>query len=253
MDAIMDNHISIPSLLLGAVVLYVLYTAAVISRKNARILRLGARAPIRPKYAPWGLDFVYDYVGYALKDQMYEMWVIMYQKWAGPNHYTIEAGASRRMIFTAEPENIKAILATQFKEYGKGEQFRKDWHAFLGDGIFTTDGQLWHNSRQLIRPQFIKDRLSNIEVFEEHVQILLSMIGHKQEVDTLDLMFRYTLDIATHFLLGHSVNSLQNPESTFAEAFSNAQRVQVIVQKLGFVALCHRMIITNSLSGLSIG
>jgi hypothetical protein len=61
----------------------------------------------------------------------------MFQKWAGPNHYTIEAGASARMIFTAEPENIKAILATQFKEYGKGEQFRKDWHAFLGDGILT--------------------------------------------------------------------------------------------------------------------
>ena len=66
----------------------------------------------------------------------------------------------------------------------------------MGNGIFTTDGQLWHTSRQLIRPQFVKDRLSDIEIFEEHVQVLMSKIGHGQEVDTLDLMFRYTLDAA---------------------------------------------------------
>jgi len=143
----------------------------------------------------------YDMISAAKNDLLHENWTSMFKKYARPGQYTVEAGIGERVILTAEPENIKAILATQFKDYGKGEQFRKDWHAFLGNGIFTTDGQLWHNSRQLIRPQFVKDRLSDIEIFEEHIQVMISKIGQGQEIDTLDMMFRFTLDAATHFLL----------------------------------------------------
>ena len=30
-------------------------------------------------------------------------------------------------ITTVDPENIKAILATQFHDYGKGEEFHAGW------------------------------------------------------------------------------------------------------------------------------
>jgi cytochrome P450 len=100
-------------------------------------------------------------------------------------------------------------------------------------GIFTTDGTLWHNSRQLIRPQFVKDRLSDIDIFETHIQVLLSKLSGGQEIDTLDMMFRYTLDAATHFLLGASVDSLHHPQTKFADAFYNAQRVQSIIARVG--------------------
>jgi cytochrome P450 len=104
-------------------------------------------------------------------------------------------------------------------------------------GIFTTDGQLWHNSRQLIRPQFVKDRLSDIDIFEQHTQILMSKIAESKEIDTLDLMFRYTLDAATHFLLGQSVGSLDEPQTVFADAFYNVQRIQSFVSRIGYVVL----------------
>lgn len=227
------TNISLPHLLLGAGALFVVYNIAARIHKDAQIRRLGARAPVRKSYLPYGIDLAYEVLTNAMKDNMYELWVAMFAKWAGPGRYTLEAGVGERVILTADPENIKAILATQFKDYGKGEAFRKDWHAFLGNGIFTTDGQLWHNSRQLIRPQFVKDRLSDIEIFEEHVQVLMSKIGQGQEIDTLDMMFRYTLDAATHFLLGHSVDSLQNPQTLFADAFGNAQRVQSTIARVG--------------------
>ncbi|KAF1919381.1 cytochrome P450 52A11 [Ampelomyces quisqualis] len=233
MITLTSNNIPLSYILLGATVLYIAYGALATFRKNARINQLGARAPIRKSYLPWGLDLAYDIIANALQDEVYEMWVGMFAKFAGPGRYTVEASLGERMILTADPENIKAILATQFKDYGKGESFRKDWHAFLGNGIFTTDGQLWHNSRQLIRPQFVKDRLSDIEIFEEHVQVMITKIGQGQEIDTLDMMFRYTLDAATHFLLGHSVDSLQNPQTRFADAFGNAQRVQSMVARVG--------------------
>ncbi|KAJ4405018.1 hypothetical protein N0V91_005563 [Didymella pomorum] len=233
MANIVPAQLSTPYLLGGLIVLYLGYKIVNLVRINARINKLGARAPLRKSYAPLGLDIAYEVVSHALKDKSYEMWVQMFNKWAGPGRYTIEAGIGERVILTAEPENIKAILATQFKDYGKGEQFRKDWHRFLGNGIFTTDGTLWHNSRQLIRPQFIKDRLSDIDIFETHTQILLSKISGGQATDTMDMMFRYTLDAATHFLLGVSVDSLENPQTKFADAFGNAQRVQSIIARVG--------------------
>ena len=89
----------------------------------------------------------------------------------------------------------------------------------------------------MIRPQFVKDRLSDIDIFEQHIQVLIKNIDQGQKFDTLDMMFRYTLDAATHFLLGESVDSLVNPQTVFADAFYNAQRVQSIIAKVGYVSV----------------
>jgi len=49
----------------------------------------------------------------------------------------------------------------------------------------------------------------------------------------MDLFYRYTLDAATHFLLGKSVDSLRQPQTAFADAFTNAQRIQGLIARLG--------------------
>jgi cytochrome P450 len=137
------------------------------------------------------------------------------------------------LVLTADAENIKAMLATQFKDFGKGEEFNRDWFLFLGNGIFATDGALWHDSRQLIRPQFIKDRLSDIDIFEEHLQSLMPMLSNCETTDMLDMFMRFTLDASTHFLLGRSVDSIHNPAVEFAGAFAHAQHVQSLIARAG--------------------
>lgn len=127
------DKFSTPQLVGALFALYIAYRVAKVLYLNARIRKLGARAPVRTSYLPMGLDVAYDAVTMALKDETYKMWTGMFSKWAH-GRYTIEAGVGERVILTAEPENIKAILATQFKDYGKGEKFRLDWHAFLGNG-----------------------------------------------------------------------------------------------------------------------
>jgi hypothetical protein len=169
-----------------------------------------------------------------------------WQGFFNDNKWTSEAApGGLRCMFTAEPENIKAILATQFTDYGKGKPFHDDWRAFLGDSIFTTDLDQWHDSRQLIRPQFIKDRVSDLDVFEEHVQILMGEIKRRgstwdgkqgKPIDISDLFFRYSLDAATHFLLGRSVGSLLSEEQEFAEAFNEVQRVQNMIARAGYIS-----------------
>ncbi|CAI6334577.1 unnamed protein product [Periconia digitata] len=223
--------VSTAQFLAVAFTLCVTYKLASHISHNAKLRKLGGRAPIRRSYFPLSL-VIYEVVTQSLKDKNYELWLNMFTKYA-PGRWTIEAGAGQRVILTAEPENIKAILATQFKEYGKGEQFHQDWFAFLGNGIFNVDGQIWHNSRQLIRPQFVKDRLSDLDIFEEHVQILIKKLGEAPEVDILDMFFKYTLDAATHFLLGTSVDSQVHAQTAFADAFNNVQHIQGIIARMG--------------------
>lgn len=47
---------------------------------------------------------------------------------------------------TIDPENIKAILATNFNDFGIGQRVDA-FGALLGRGIFTSDGTQWEHSR----------------------------------------------------------------------------------------------------------
>lgn len=146
---------------------------------------------------------------------------------------------STRLIFTIDPENIKAVLTGQFHDYGKGESFHQEWKEFLGDSIFATDGELWSSSRHLIRPMFNKDRIVDTRIFETHVEKLIQLFGGSGNkngskiVDVGDLYFRFTLDASTDYLLGRGTDSLENPQTRFAEAFSYVQARQSTYFRMG--------------------
>ena len=88
-----------------------------------------------------------------------------------------------------------------------------------------------------MRPQFIKDRVSDLLIFEKHVGKLMSHInGQGQEVDVADLFYRLTLDSATDYLLGKSVNSLDDPHIEFASAFAEVQRGECLLGAVSLLA-----------------
>lgn len=215
-------------LLVGSWIITVLFSRF---QENYRLSKHGVRAVRIPTWLPLGLDIVYGAVKATIQHKNLDKWLEFYSTAKadadGNGSYTCELTVmGRRTVFTSDPENIKAILATQFNDFGKGEIFHKEWQEFLGDSIFTTDGAMWHTSRQLLRPQFIKDRISDLDCFEEHLQTFFKAManggalkGEDQQVnmaavngrvlDISDLFFRYTLDVATDFLLGKNVKSLR--------------------------------------------
>ncbi|KAI9819086.1 MAG: hypothetical protein M1826_001178 [Phylliscum demangeonii] len=208
-------------------------------REERRIQALGTRAPRIATYLPFGLgpgiDFVYRLIA---SSRSYVILEFFQHTFARHGSHTVEVNlGGERMILTDEPDNIRAVLATQFRDFGKGEPFHDTWEEFLGDSIFTTDLDQWHESRQLIRPRFVRDRLSDLEIFEHHVGILLrQMAGAGRVVDVRALFYRYTLDAATDFLMGHSVGSLENPQVEFAQAFADVQRMQFVFSMAGPLA-----------------
>jgi cytochrome P450 len=170
-----------------------------------------------------GLDIIIRQVEATIKYKNLESFLEMLKP---STNYNVEGRMlGRRIVLTADPENIKAILATQFADYGKGEPFHREWKEFLGDSIFVTDGQVWHASRQLLRPQFSRERIGDLHTFEAHLQTLFKAIanggalngpdqnvdieaGNGRPQDISELFFRYTLDVSTSFLLGKDVQSL---------------------------------------------
>jgi cytochrome P450 len=84
---------------------------------------------------------------------------------------------------------------------------------FLGDGIFNVDGQKWSESRALLRPQFHKQRVSDLHVFEDHISKMIGLLPKDgRTVELMEWWLRFTLDASTNFLFGESVESLVNPK-----------------------------------------
>lgn len=155
------------------------------------------------------------------------------QKEFAPQVVEINVTGGQRFLFTADPEHIKAILTGKFADFGKGEQFHTVWQPFLGDSIFTTDGHQWQDSRNLIRPMFVKNRVSDLHIFERWTQTMMAQFPTSGKTfDIQDLFYRLTIDIITDFLLGGSVNSLENPRVGFVQAFTDVQRMQTMLTVL---------------------
>lgn len=117
--------------------------------------------------------------------------------------------AGKRVIMTKDPENMKAILATQFNDFVLGTR-HKCVKILLGDGIFTLDGSGWKHSRAMLRPQFAREQVGHVESLEPRVQALVKQIrkADGRSFDIQPLFFKLTVDSGTDFLFGESCDSL---------------------------------------------
>ena len=134
----------------------------------------------------------------------------------------------QQFIQTAEPENIKAMLATQFKDFELPAIRKGAFAPIFGHGIFTTDGLEWETSRSLLRPNFNRAQVADLDMLENHVSKVIARIPRDgSTVDLQTLFFMLTLDSATEFLFGHSAGSLDFGHShergmKFAQAFTDS-------------------------------
>lgn len=117
------------------------------------------------------------------------------------------------LLQTMEPENIQAILATKFNDYELGEARTGNFGQVIGHGIFTAERESWQHFRHQLKPQFTRDQVSDLESAERHVNILFKALpqenseGWIENTDLKPFLYRFTMDVSTEFLFGHSVNS----------------------------------------------
>ncbi|KAL9057641.1 MAG: hypothetical protein Q9206_002268 [Seirophora lacunosa] len=174
-----------------------------------------APAKVLPQRYPFGIEWFLDEVKNIKKHTFLENYIARFRRL---NCTTFVADfLNLHFILTDEPENIKTILATDFKSYSVGEERKKGLKPILGEGIFTTDGAAWQHSREMLRPCFARSQIGDVDLFERHVQNLLRAIPRdRSTVNLQDLFFKLTLDVATEFLFGVSTYTL-DPERSRAE------------------------------------
>ncbi|KAF7373934.1 hypothetical protein MSAN_00605800 [Mycena sanguinolenta] len=160
------------------------------------------------------------------------------------------------VVFTTEPEYIKAILATEFDNYWKGPAATRLGQSLLGFGVFNTDDEMWKFHRTMSRPFFNRERISDFDIFDRHTNGTLSHMKRRlaegHAIDFQDCVARFTLDSATDFLFGKSVDSisaglpypesasflnsadfLNHPSNTYVKAFNQGQLL--MLERAAFV------------------
>jgi hypothetical protein len=117
---------------------------------------------------------------------------------------------------TAEPKKIQAILATQFDDFVVGRTRTTTLKLLFGRNICGLNGQAVEHARDMIRPRFTRDQISDLDLEEIHFQNMLQCMpvqketGWTEEISLVVLLFRLTIDTATEFFLGQSTNSQLN-------------------------------------------
>lgn len=133
-----------------------------------------------------------------------------------PDCHTVRVPIFDYEIFvTRDPENMRAIFSTQSSEFDISYFRQMSWLPMIGKGIFTTCGWDWKHSRSRLRPQFARDIVSDVDREQRHVETLMARLPVEikskwtETVDLQPLFFNFTLDTASEFLYGQSVNSQQ--------------------------------------------
>ncbi|KAJ6481097.1 cytochrome P450 monooxygenase pc-1 [Mycena sanguinolenta] len=116
-------------------------------------------------------------------------------------------------MLTTEPEHIKRILSTEFNNFVKGDRFKNGMRSVLGNGVFNSDGEQWKFHRQMTRPFFTRDRITDFDILDRHAEDVVSLLKERSKagyaVDFQDLIGRFTMDSSSEFLFNNCVDSLK--------------------------------------------
>ena len=144
--------------------------------------------------------------------------------------YTFQSNLfGRTEVFTAEPQNLQAIFATNFENFGVEPMRPFVFEPLIGKGIMSTDGAYWAHSRAFLQPVFSKTQLADYSTLEIHVARLINLIPKDRSIIDLQPLFaKLALDSSSEFLFGESLGLLSATPTNGAQAFwdnySYAQR-----------------------------
>ncbi|KAF7912144.1 uncharacterized protein EAF01_001165 [Botrytis porri] len=134
----------------------------------------------------------------------------------------------RTMLYTAHPDNLKAMYGTNWKDWGTGRADAME--PFCGRGFVTRDGEEWRDHRGLFASTLTEANAVNLkllsDVYEHYIDHNLP--SNEQTVDLGPIFNKMFLDLSLQFLFGKCLAVLYSGDSpvdmhTFEKAFDAAQ------------------------------
>lgn len=228
---ILEGSSSLQLSLLGLLAVTFLYFTAqsflTYRRRSSIKSQHGCKPP--SKYPVWdpffGADVIYDAVR-AVKRKTFLSEKRSHYETYGYTHSS--RLTTYPVISTIEPENIKAVLSTNFKDFVIGSPRKRSFGPIFANSILVADGVEWEHSRAFLKPSFSRSQIGDLATLETHVQDLVKAIPRDgSTVDLLQLFLRYTADVTTDFMFGESILSLPQPEAFGGELTDACQVAQL--------------------------
>jgi cytochrome P450 len=128
-------------------------------------------------------------------------------------------------ILLNHPSDIERVLVLEQNKFQKSTFTRRATERLLGNGLLTSEGQLWRRQRRLAQPVFQRQRVA--EYARTMVELTLAHIEtwHEgQELDLAEEMMKLTQTIALKTLFG---SELKSEAARVGEALGIVMRYQL--------------------------
>lgn len=135
----------------------------------------------------------------------------------------VRLGPGRGLYFFNHPEHAKHVLAENAQNYHKGIGLVHARRA-LGDGLLTSEGELWREQRRVIQPVFQARRIAKqAGIVAEEAARLVERLRARQGGEPVDVLREMTgltlgvlgrtlldVELGAFHSLGHSFESMQD-------------------------------------------
>ena len=143
----------------------------------------------------------------------------------------------KTLYFFNHPDHAKHVLADNPLNYHKGLGLAEARQLMLGDGLLTSEDEIWKRQRRIIQPAFRRDRIAGFaSVVTDAGQALVSRLGAQvgSTVDLSEEMTRLTMSVLGKSLLAADLSPLR----MLGPAFEVAQdRAMFEMVSLGAIPL----------------
>ena len=117
-----------------------------------------------------------------------------------------------RATLVRHPDQVKRVFVDNIDNYSKQTRGYQKARIALGDGLVTSEGELWQRQRRIATPAFHRQRVAGfVSVFTESADALLAdwrtQSAGGAPIDLFGQMMRVTLRIALQTLLGTTAES----------------------------------------------
>lgn len=129
------------------------------------------------------------------------------------------------------PEAVRHVLKDNFESYEKTEIIQEPLSEFLGNGIFTSDGDIWKLHRKVAVQMFSRSflREATFVAAEEAgkvVKRINGFVASGKSFDLQNIFFAFTIDVFALIAFGVDLHSIELDEPhPFAKAFDRVQQL----------------------------
>ncbi|EGI5172829.1 cytochrome P450 [Campylobacter upsaliensis] len=128
-----------------------------------------------------------------------------------------------------DTKEVKRMMVDEVREFPKSELLHRLLSPLLGESIFTTNGEVWHKQRELLKPSFELTRISKVfNLMSEAVADLMMRFEKYPDnsyIEVDEMMTFVTADVIFRTIMSSKLDEVQGRQ--ILEAFATFQEESV--------------------------